>query len=1010
MAAASNNEFQFTVPETAQNAEVTLRSDVTVPCHLSPEKSAVNMEIKCVCVCKTRQVTEGRSYKGKANLVIHEGNVSLLLRDFKEMGDYLCQVISQDTTVEVTVQVNELFLTKIDSDVQPVNQPPTSQSYPLTRHEENQLQEKTPQIRKIEKRPLKDTVQEPETPRKTEQMKKSDSDVQPVNQPPTSQSYPLTRHEENQLQEKTPRMRINEKRPLKDTVQEPETPRKTEQMKKSDSDVQPVNQPPTSQSYPLTRHEENQLQEKTPRMRINEKRPLKDTVQEPETPRKTEQMKKSDSDVQPVNQPPTSQSYPLTRHEENQLQEKTPQIRKIEKRPLKDTVQEPETPRKTEQMKKSDSDVQPVNQPPTSQSYPLTRHEENQLQEKTPQIRKIEKRPLKDTVQEPETPRKTEQMKKSGGIKLFSDFAGKTNGGHKSFFDTLENRIKDLREVPTVDESDIFLVYCPVVSRHGNDVEAALKRFTDSTASKLKVLVVLHNTFDPEKTVPDSSRCVNRTDILTVDCLFYEDTGLLKCQKNDDAINKVVNWLIEQGEGIGIKVCPRQELDKDNRNPQGENKEVSKPSSEKERASKTLSIQSESRKIKLCSILSGKTNISPERFIGTLKKQIPNLMEVSMDESEIVLVFCQIVSRAGTDIEAALKRFTEYSKLKVLVVLHHTFDPEKTVPDSSRCVNRTDILTVDCLFSEDTGLLKCQKNDDAIDKVEKWLIQQVAIILQAEKNVVKDQLPDTGLLDCQKNNDAVDKVFNWVKKKKEQFVNVCQSHEGPLHKNVAPNDNLRKENEKHPTELDEDNKNPQVKSKEVSKLSSKKEGTPSVQTESRKIKLCSILSGKTNISPEMFIGTLKKQIPNLMEVSMDESDIVLVFCPIVSRAGTDIEAALKIFTDSTDSKLKVLVVLHHTFDPEKTVPDSSRCVNRTDILTVDCLFYEDTGLLKCQKNDDAINKVVNLLRQQAKSMRVNKYPPRNKSTVSTDRQMKLGSSSNSESKLHCSFKSYYCSS
>ncbi|XP_056601758.1 uncharacterized protein LOC130419221 isoform X2 [Triplophysa dalaica] len=342
----------------------------------------------------------------------------------------------------------------------------------------------------------------------------------------------------------------------------------------------------------------------------------------------------------------------------------------------------------------------------------------------------------------------TRTTRDNGGVKLFSDLAGKTNGGHKSFFDTLENRIKDLREVPTMDDSDIFLVYCPLVSRHGNDIEAALKRFTDSTASKLKVLVVLHHTFDPEKTVPDSSRRVNRTDILTVDCLFYEDTGLLKCQKNDDAIDKVVNLLRQQRKEKYVNefqsrgplhknVAPNDnlrkenekhptELDKDKRNPQGENKEVSKLSSEKERVAKTPSIQSESRKIKLCSILAGKTNISPERFTGTLKKEIPNLMEVSMDESDIVLVFCPIVSRAGTDIEAALKIFTDStdSKLKVLVVLHHTFDTEKTVPDSSRCVNRTDILTVDCLFYEDTGLLKCQKNDDAIDKVVNWLIQQ----------------------------------------------------------------------------------------------------------------------------------------------------------------------------------------------------------------------------------------------------------------------------------------------
>ncbi len=59
------------------------------------------------------------------------------------------------------------------------------------------------------------------------------------------------------------------------------------------------------------------------------------------------------------------------------------------------------------------------------------------------------------------------------------------------------------------------------------------------------------------------------------------------------------------------------------------------------------------------------------------------------------------------------------------MVLHHTFDPEKIVPDSSRYVGRTDILTVDCLFYEDTGLLTCQKNSDSTDKTVKWLIQQV---------------------------------------------------------------------------------------------------------------------------------------------------------------------------------------------------------------------------------------------------------------------------------------------
>ncbi|KTG45370.1 hypothetical protein cypCar_00005572, partial [Cyprinus carpio] len=280
------------------------------------------------------------------------------------------------------------------------------------------------------------------------------------------------------------------------------------------------------------------------------------------------------------------------------------------------------------------------------------------------------------------------------GVNIFSILTGKTANSHKHIISTLQYRIEDMREVGTVDESDIILVFCPVVSRAGTDIDQALDIFNHNTGSKLAVLVVLHHTFDKEKMVPDSSRCVNRTDILTVDCLFYEDTGLLKCQKNSDAVDKVVNWLRQQGRQTGVKIRLHQ------------------------------------RKVKVFSILAGKIKNCHKEFFDILRNRIENLEEArTVDKSDIILVFCSIVSRAGTDIDAALKNYVyPTDKLAVLVVLHHTFDPEKTVPDSRRCVNRTDILTVDCLFCEDTGLLKCQKNSDAYDKTVYWLIQQGAKI------------------------------------------------------------------------------------------------------------------------------------------------------------------------------------------------------------------------------------------------------------------------------------------
>uniref|UniRef100_A0AAR2KY85 Uncharacterized protein n=1 Tax=Pygocentrus nattereri TaxID=42514 RepID=A0AAR2KY85_PYGNA len=98
----------------------------------------------------------------------------------------------------------------------------------------------------------------------------------------------------------------------------------------------------------------------------------------------------------------------------------------------------------------------------------------------------------------------------------------------------------------------------------------------------------------------------------------------------------------------------------------------------------------------------------------------------------------------------------------------------------------------------------------------------------------------------------------------------------------------------------------------------------------------------------------------LMEVSnVEECDVIMGFCPVVSRAGTDIEVALKKIQDLSDTKPVALVVLHHTFDPEFMVPDSSVSVNRENTLTVDCLFHEDKGLLRCPRNQEAVDEVRN---------------------------------------------------
>ncbi|XP_060768709.1 uncharacterized protein LOC132875724 [Neoarius graeffei] len=119
-----------------------------------------------------------------------------------------------------------------------------------------------------------------------------------------------------------------------------------------------------------------------------------------------------------------------------------------------------------------------------------------------------------------------------------------------------------------------------------------------------------------------------------------------------------------------------------------------------------------------------------------------------------------------------------------------------------------------------------------------------------------------------------------------------------------------------------------------------------------------LLTGKTLKSDEHFVTRLKNEANWLEKVeTVSACDFILAFCPVVSQAGTDIEAAVKKLHDTSATKPAVLVVLHHTFDPEYAAPDSSRAVNTENIITFDCLFHEDQGLLQCKKNDDVFESI-----------------------------------------------------
>ncbi|XP_033994325.1 uncharacterized protein LOC117489245 isoform X1 [Trematomus bernacchii] len=117
------------------------------------------------------------------------------------------------------------------------------------------------------------------------------------------------------------------------------------------------------------------------------------------------------------------------------------------------------------------------------------------------------------------------------------------------------------------------------------------------------------------------------------------------------------------------------------------------------------------------------------------------------------------------------------------------------------------------------------------------------------------------------------------------------------------------------------------------------------------------VAGCTNGAHQTYVNDLKG-MGQIEVISPEQSDYLVLFCPIASQVGKDIgEAMDKI----SGGKPIVLVVMHHTYDKDHFVPESRRLVENPDVIvTVDVLFHE-SNMLICNRNDTAWSKVKDVL-------------------------------------------------
>ncbi|KAJ0060236.1 hypothetical protein NL108_004103 [Boleophthalmus pectinirostris] len=131
------------------------------------------------------------------------------------------------------------------------------------------------------------------------------------------------------------------------------------------------------------------------------------------------------------------------------------------------------------------------------------------------------------------------------------------------------------------------------------------------------------------------------------------------------------------------------------------------------------------------------------------------------------------------------------------------------------------------------------------------------------------------------------------------------------------------------------------------------------------------VSGNTKDSHKRILQKLKKKGAKEMD-SIDKSQVVLIFCPIVSRFDSDISAALDEVKKKEAAKLPklILVAMHHTHNPEYVVPpktEYSQDNGEESVPVVHFLFHETKGLLRCLCNKKAIKTLQERMGFKSKS-------------------------------------------
>ncbi|XP_041832352.1 uncharacterized protein LOC121634027 isoform X2 [Melanotaenia boesemani] len=124
-------------------------------------------------------------------------------------------------------------------------------------------------------------------------------------------------------------------------------------------------------------------------------------------------------------------------------------------------------------------------------------------------------------------------------------------------------------------------------------------------------------------------------------------------------------------------------------------------------------------------VVSGKTFDAHLQLMAKVQAQVQDRVQLisCSQDGQIIIVFCQISSHTGTDIDEAMTNVTD-DVPTILVLMHHTHKVKHTVSMKPRSDYSNIVLYVSLFYHEAAhGLLRCRENSVAVSQIKDKLLE-----------------------------------------------------------------------------------------------------------------------------------------------------------------------------------------------------------------------------------------------------------------------------------------------